>query len=447
MTREPHRTIRSRSAVDAPTGYSVLLSNRLFLRLWLAQALSQTGQQTINFALLLQVHALIANRNLGGANTALGLLVLAFATPPILFSALAGVVVDRVDKRNVMALVNALRAVTIGGYLLLDPAWSAFVSLSYVYALALVFSTVGQLFGPAEGATLPVLVSTDRVLRANALFGLTYTGSQLAGFVLVGPLLTSLIGLDATYITVIAIYAVCTLLILSLPPVPAEARASGGDSQTTVMQDLREVWQYLGTDRLLRKAIGYLTLANTAFLTLVTLAPDFIYRGLGLAGARLALIITPAGLGMLIGALTIGRIGTSHAWRERIIDTALPGAGLALIGFSLAPTLLGPQTGPGVAPVSAIGLTMACASLLGFANALVIVPSQALLQERSTARNRARVLSSFFSLSSAAALLPIFLAGLLGDLLGSGTVLAGIGAIIVLAGLGARGTRVVHKGP
>lgn len=438
MTRESLRTPRRRSPIEAPSGYSLLLSNRPFLRLWLAQALSQTGQQTINFALLLQVHALIANRNLGGANTALGLLVLAFATPPILFSALAGVIVDRVDKRNIMALVNALRAVTIGGYLLLDPSWSAFASLSYVYALALVFSTVGQLFGPAEGATLPVLVSTDRVLSANALFGLTYTGSQLAGFVLVGPLLTSLVGLNATYIIVITIYAICTLLILSLPPVPAEARANGSNYRMTVVQDLREVWRYLAADRLLRKAIGYLTLANSAFLTLVTLAPDFIYRGLGLAGGRLALIITPAGLGMLVGALTVGRIGTSHALRERIIDTALPGAGLAMIGFSLAPVLLESQTIPSVEPVPAIGLTMAFAGLLGFANAFVIVPSQALLQERSTASNRARVLSSFFSLSSAAALLPIFLAGLLGDLLGSGRVLAGIGAIILLAGLGAR---------
>lgn len=447
MTRVSQRTTRRRNAIDAPSGYRLLLSNGPFLRLWLAQALSQTGQQTINFALLLQVHALIAGRNLGGANTAVGLLVLAFATPPIFFSALAGVVVDRVDKRNIMAAVNAMRAATIGGYLLLDPAWNAVISLSYVYVLALVFSTVSQLFGPAEGATLPVLVPADRVLGANALFGLTYTGSQLAGFVLVGPLLTTLIGLDATYVTIITIYAACTLLILSLPPVPAEARASGGGSPTTVVQDLREVWQYLGADRLLRKAIGYLTLANSAFLTLITLAPDFIYRGLGLAGGRLALIITPAGLGMLIGALTVGRMGNSQALRERIIDTALPGAGVALIGFSLAPALLGPQAGLGLAPALATGLSMLFASLLGFANAFVIVPSQALLQERSTASNRARVLSSFFSLSSAAALLPIFMAGLLGDLLGSGRVLAGIGAMVAITGLGARAKRVDRKAP
>lgn len=440
LTHEPVSGAR-----PTPTGYRLLLTNGAFLRLWLAQALTQTGQQTINFALLLQVHSLIAQRGQGGSNTALGFLVLAFATPPILFSAVAGVIVDRVDKRTIMALVNLLRATTISGYLLLSPAWAAWEGLAYVYLLAFTFSTVGQLFGPAEGAALPVLVSTDRLLSANALFGLTYTGSQLAGFVLVGPVLTSLVGLRATYIVGITVYVLCTVLVLSLPSVPPAERAGVAGYRASVTHDLREVWRYLGADSLLRKAIGYLTIANSAFLTLVALAPDFIMRALGLTGGRLALIITPAGLGMLLGALIVGRMGHAHALRERLIDNALPGAGLALLAFAVTPALLGSMVEFQLAPGLTVALAMLLAGLLGVANAFVIVPSQALLQERSTPDNRARVLSSFFSLSSAAALAPILFAGLLGDLFGAGRVLASIGAAIAVGGVYYRGASAARR--
>lgn len=441
MSGNPDGERPSRHPVARAANYAVLLANRDFLRLWLAQTLSQTAQQTVNFALLVQVRGLVAERHISGANTALGLLVFSFATPPILFSAVAGVVVDRVDKRKVMALVNALRAAAISGYLLVSPSWSTVTTLGYIYLLAFTFSTVGQLFGPAEGAAIPVLVQRERILSANALFGLTYTSSQLAGFVFFGPLLTGALGLDMTYVLAVSAYAACTALILSLPAVPSQPREALAGPTRTVIQDLREVWQYLRNDRLLRKAIAYLTLANSAFLTLVTLAPDFVLRTLGLSTGRLAFVITPAGLGMLAGALRVGRLRRSMGQRERIIDSALPAAGMALASFVLIPSLIMLAAHSEQANGAAVMATMVLAGILGFANAFVIVPSQALLQERSTPYNRARVISSFFSLSSATALLPILFAGLLGDLLGAGHVLAGIGIAITVVGLAARGRR------
>lgn len=423
-TLEPASDAPPPPATGTPAGFGAVLGNRAFLRLWLAQALSQTAQQTINFALLVQVRQVVAERGGSGANTALSLVILCFATPPVLFSALAGVIVDHANKRTIMASVNVLRAVCIAGYLLIRPDWPVLTTLLYIYALSITFSTVGQLFGPAEGATIPLLVPRERLLSANALFSLTYTSSQLLGFVVLGPLLTALTGLQPIYLGVVGAYVICTALILSLPPTPPNGRSIDADVARVVGRDLREVWRFIHAAPLLRKGIGYLTIANTAFLTIAALAPEFVHATLRLPVGRLAIVVTPAGLGMLAGVIVVGRLNRTGS-REQLLDRALIAASLFLLGFVTIPSLLVAVGGtPGGVSRPAVLAAMALAGGLGLANAFVVVPSQTLLQEQSTATNRARVLSTFFTVSNAAALLPILFAGILGDLFGVAHVLA-----------------------
>ena len=425
-------------------GVGGVLLNGPFLRLWMSQAVSQTAQQTINFALLIQVRRIILERGVGGANTLIVLLILMFATPPIFLSAIAGVLVDRSNKRTVMAGVNGARAVCIAGYLFLRPEWSVLTTLGCIYALCFAFSCVGQLFGPAEGSTIPLLVPEDRLINANALFSLTFTGSQLLGFFIFGPLLTEQLGLRTIYVIVVLLYLLCTLLILSLPSVPPADRAPGsGSAGQSIRKDLREVLGFIARDRLLLKAIAYLTVANSAFLMIAALAPEYVGRVLVLPPERLATVLTPAGVGMVAGVIIVGRIGR-HVSREILIDRALIVTSLLLTGFSLVPPLL---ARPGVAEGGSALFTppviaaMILASALGIANAFIIVPSQTLLQERSNERIRARVLSAFFTASNAMALIPLLLAGILGDLLGVVRVLVTIALLALAISLSAEWSR------
>jgi MFS family permease len=420
----------------ARVGFIGVLANQAFLRLWLSQAISTTSQQMINFTLLIQVRRIIEVQGAGGANTAVAILILTFATPPILFSALAGVVVDRSEKRLIMALVNIGRAGCIVGYLFLRPEWPLFGTLIYIYALCFVFSTVGQLFGPAEGATIPILVSREQLISANALFSLTFIGSQLLGFVILGPILTHLLGLRTIYIVVVALYCLCAALIFSLPRLPHARQGDADRARSSIRTDLREVVQYLRRDPLLRKAIAYLTIANSAFLMLSSLAPDFVSTVLGLSSERLIAVIGPAGLGMVSGVIIVGRLGR-RLDREKLVDRALIIVSVILLLFALVPTVL---SGSGTLPTNTIlTLPVVAAMLLaiglGVGNAFIIVPSQTLLQERSNEQNRARVLSAFFTTSNAVALIPILFAGVLGDLFGVVRVLVVIALLTLLGGL------------
>jgi len=129
-----------------------VLQNGPFLRLWVAQAISQTAQNIINFALLLRVRDVVEIHHLPQANTAISLVILAFSLPSVLFGPIAGVMADRNNRRVLMATVNVLRAVAVVFFLSIRPNWHVESILVAYYLGTFVFGIAGQFFAPAQGA-------------------------------------------------------------------------------------------------------------------------------------------------------------------------------------------------------------------------------------------------------------------------------------------------------
>src|SRR5947209_18083371 len=93
-------------AVTLPReGFRSLLKKKDFLRLWLAQLLSMTILNASNYALLVLIEEVT------GSTTLVGLAIICFSLPAVLFGAPAGVYVDRMNKRRVLWASNCLRAV------------------------------------------------------------------------------------------------------------------------------------------------------------------------------------------------------------------------------------------------------------------------------------------------------------------------------------------------
>ena len=413
--------------VQSTQGFIAVLRNRSFLRMWTSQAFSQTAQNIINLALLVTVNGISKSA------TAVSGIVVAFALPGVLLSTIAGVVVDRSNKRTVMVAVHLLRVVAVIGFTLVADLPVA-VALTGLYVLGFLFASVSQFFGPAEGAAIPFVVRRRDLAQANALFTLTVTVSQLVGFATLGPLLVGILGLNRLYIVVAAIFACCAGLTWSLPSMTAAARprVDGRSPMAALWDDVREAWVYIYRDRLLLKAMGFLTFASSAFLAVGTLAPKFATTVLQLSQSGLGYILAPAGIGMVAGVVIVGRFARPEN-RETMIHAGALSQGIMLSLFAIAPRvgyrLFGhPSVGPQAGVVLAV---MVCALLLGIGQAFIVVPSQTLLQERSGEAVRARVLSTFFTLSNASALVPTLTAGLIGDTIGveAGILTLAIGAL------------------
>ena len=166
-------------------GFLTLLRKRNFLRLWLAQLISMTIFNASNYALLILIEEVT------GSTTLVGLAIICFSLPAVLFGAMAGVFVDHMIKRRVLWASNCLRA--IATFIFVISLLINNSQLIPVYLLTFMISIIGQFFTPAEGSAIPMLVSEEELMPAVSLFNITFMLSQALGFILFAPLALSLL--------------------------------------------------------------------------------------------------------------------------------------------------------------------------------------------------------------------------------------------------------------
>ena len=159
--------------------YLVLLrTNRNFRLLYIGQTISQLGDwfnSVAVFALLL---------DLTGSATAVAWMMIVQFLPVAVVGPVAGVVVDRVDRRRLMIAADLLRGALILGLLLVrsrEQVWIAYVVMSLTVSAT-------AFFEPARTATIPNLTSADELMPANALASATWSamlaiGASAGGFV------------------------------------------------------------------------------------------------------------------------------------------------------------------------------------------------------------------------------------------------------------------------
>ncbi|HEV2108532.1 MAG TPA: MFS transporter [Thermomicrobiales bacterium] len=420
-----------------PSSFRAVLRNGAFLRLWIAQAASQTANNIINFALLLRVREIVEIHGIEQANTAISLVILAFSLPSVLFGPIAGVVADRVNRRTLMAVVNVLRGVAVVMLLFIRPEWQVQTILVAHYLGTFLFGIAGQFFAPAQGASIPALVPRHQLMSANALFNLTFTAAQLLGFATVGPILVKLIGIDNVLALTVVVFLACAALIVTLPRIVGNTGTRAVDAAHPMARlwgDIKEGLVYILQDPTLMKAIGHLTLAATTFLMVAALGPEFITGVVGLPKEDIGYIVAPAGLGVLTGVLVVGRV-SRRVERATLVDWSMTLAGIMILLTAMSRELLEIVWLNGPVPVALVTVTAGTlTALLGICNAFILVPAQTVLQERSHESIRARVYATFFTISNSVSFVPIFFAAAFADLFGVVQVLSVVG--LLLAGLG-----------
>jgi MFS family permease len=412
--------------------------NRDFLLLWLAQAISQTAQNAIWYGIVV----LVQQRS--HSSTLLSLAILTLIIPSVVFGVLAGVYVDRWDKRAVLIATNLIR----GGVAFSYAAFGLFpgLSIGWLFAINFVFSTIGQFFAPAETAMIPTVVARNRLLQANSLFHLTFTASQLVGLVVLGPLLAKVGGVDGLFVSMAAAIVVCGALVWPLPSSrgahdPSIPR-SEEEAIRGVWQDVTAIWHFVIRDRVVALAMVQWTIGAILGLVVATLVPGFAERLLHVRPEDAVFVMAPAGIGMVTGTALLNR------WADRIEKHFLTNMGLFTVAVCLGLTgglafLVSVLTGgkprlielPTLGEVSFVVLpVMFLALVAGFGFVAIMVPAQTFLQERAPVDLRGRVFAVQLMLSNFASIIPLLLLGGLADLIGVDQTLLLIGVLIAVAG-------------
>jgi MFS family permease len=407
-----------RSAVPA------VLAIPAFRALWFGQVASQLAMNMLLFLLGL----LLYERT--GSNAAVSGLFLAYGVPAVFFGMLAGVVVDRLDRRAVLMLCDITRA------LLMIPLYFTFQNVGLVYVFVFVNAIINQFYVPAEAPTIPQLVPPELLVTANSLFSFTYYTSMALGFVLAGPLLR-IFGETGGFALIAVLFVLAAASVSRIPRLGAGLRSFariGGYSVSYIFMrikgDLTAGISYVSSVPALKDALLLLTATQIILAMLGTLGPGFADRIIGIDITHAStLIIGPVVLGIVAGALWVGSRGFRIA-PGKLIRVGILSAGILLMALSVGARIARTQ-GLSAHP-TAFGLAVfgVLFFLLGVANSFLDVPANSVLQKESQGSMRGRVYGVLAAAVGGVGMLPVVAGGFLADAIGVGKVILLLGAVV-----------------
>ena len=331
-----------------------LLISRSFVSLVIVQIASLFGSAVLRFALPLYVLDLTESATLMAAVTAAAWL------PYIVLTPIGGVAADRVNKKRIMAVLDAIMAATCVVYLGLEGAIDL-VGLS-VFALVVLYAAQ-SVYQPTVQAAVPFLVPRQGVVRATAVVSQISALSGLVGPV-VGGLVFGLFGIGPVVAVSGVAFALSAVLIVATVRIPHDAveRSDAGVIRT-VLGDISESLSFLRHDRpVILKAIFLAAGINLTLTALILVGtPVVVTQVLGLPNQYMGFAEGALALGGLAGGIAVGALAS----RLKIERAPLL---LLLATLALVPVaaVLGVPMDPLVAYgvlVASLFASMACATM------------------------------------------------------------------------------------
>ena len=403
-----------------------VLRQRDYSLLWFGGFISQLGDFVLFVGLPYEIYRLT------GSTLAMAGMSLAFLVPNILLGSVAGVYVDRWDRRRLMITVNLLQAVGILPLLFVGQ-----LGLWVIYAVLVVESCVSQLFNPARVALVPSLLSggKEELLTANALTGV---GQHLAR--LIGPAAGGVIvavgGLGAVALIDSASFVVSAGmigLIRARPPAPRRTDSlehAALSAWRRLAMEWREGLRVVWHQPVLRALLVFATIVAIGEGLTITLFVVWTTVALHSDATGYGWVLSTQAIGGLAGALVIARLGTRLRPLPLLVGSALAFGAIDLVLF----------TYPVVYPY--IGPALVMLVIVGVPGAGLGAATTTLQQSETQDSHRGRVVGAIGAVAGVGALIGSVAAGVLGEFLpvilllvvqGSGYLIGGT-AVALLVG-------------
>ncbi len=397
--------------------------NRNFLRLWIAQLISQFGDRINQLALV----GLIAERSPGNA-MALAKLLAFTIVPVFIIQPFAGALVDRWDRRTTLFICDILRGLIILTIPFIFIYDKAIMPIYIVVFLAFCFS---RFYVPAKMSIIPDLVEEHNLLKANSL--VTTTG--MIAFVLglaIGGFLVEQFGARNGFIIDAATFFVSATILISMSfpkqlKVSRErlrnARADVNEVRKSTISDIKEGIAYLVNQKEIRFIIAMLFVLLAAAGSIYVVIIVFIQKSFNSVTMDLGFLGVCLGFGLFLGTIAYGKWGQKFLWYKTIFFCLFFG-GTMLIIFALwvhyHPNILS---------------AMFLAILLGLIIGPIFIASNTMTQVFADEKMRGRVFSALEIVIHFAFLVAMLISSFISYVVPEVWILATVGGIVSLIGL------------
>ena len=349
----------------APSPFAIF-HNRDFSLLWTGQLISTIGSSLTSLAASILVYRLT------GSAASVGLMLMATAAPTILVGLLAGVFVDRYDRKRIMIAADLSRAVLVFLVPLLLRQ-----SLAWLYIIVMLTSAISQFFDPAHESVLPEIASDEELAAANSLMAISSFGATAVGFAASGLIASRFPIQWCFYLD--ALSFVVSALIVWMVRVPSLA-AAVESGIAAVGRNLAAGARLLADTPMLKSLFLVFALVFVSFGLSNSLLLPFALKALGASEFEYGVQEAVTSVGFVIGSL----------WMVRVSDRLREGQWIALglIGMALS--------GIGYASMRTVAPAIAIIAVSGLINAPTSIARRLVIQRHTPREMRGRVNSAFF---------------------------------------------------
>ncbi|NUT93040.1 MAG: MFS transporter [Saccharothrix sp.] len=277
-----------------------LWSHRDFRLLWAGDTISYFGASVGRVVL-----PLLAAGTLAATPFQMGLLTAANTAAFLLIGLPAGVWVDRMRRRPIMLTADFVRF----GLLLSVPVawWLGTLTLVHLIVVALLVGTATVMFDIAYQSYLPVLVGRDQLVEGNSKLTASQSVAEVSGPAIAGGIAQAVGAANGVLGTGLGYLASALFLLRIRTPEPEPQRAE----QPNLVAEIKEGLRFVFGNRSLRAIVGTTGTANFFGGMGMAVIVLFLARVLDLSDGVIGLILTSAGMGGVLGALTANR------WNKR----------------------------------------------------------------------------------------------------------------------------------
>jgi MFS family permease len=316
--------------------YRRLLRRRAFRRLWGGMTVSLLGDALTFTALVWLVYERT------GSAAQIGGLVAVATAPVVVGGPLAGVALDRFDRRSLLVADNVLRGAAVGAVPLL--AWAGALHTWQLYAVAGLHGLLKMIPLAGVPSLIPELVDDDELEAANGLESVSFALASVAGPAAAG-VLVSTAGAANVLVLDAASYGVFALALLGVP-----ARSCAPAERSTAR--LRDALRFVMSVPVLLATTSMFMLVNVGEAAVAVVLPVYAHEVLGGGPAAYGILVSASG-----GALLVGSLAAGAATRRLPLGSAI-GVCEAAGGALLLPLALRPQLPGALAALAGASLCL-----------------------------------------------------------------------------------------
>ena len=417
-----------RFPVETPGGFRAVLRFTAFRNIWFAQLAAQLADKFLLFSLIVLAF------KISGGSTPVAIVILTYTVPSVLFAPPAGVIADRVNRKQIMMLSNFGRAAAVALIPLAALVPGLRDDFLHLLVITLIFSSVGQLFAPAEAAVIPTILPRSALITANSMALLTMVLTLVVGGAL-APIL-SRIDLYTPYWMAAVLLTIAGALIFAsdIPPLERIHEPPVTESRNRfhlMMVDIKEGLDALRANRRLMLAFGQVSIAVLVLFMLFTLAPAYVSHVIGIAAQDSYVILGPATGGAILSAVLLGQF-LRNIDRSKVLVGSLIANGVTLLALAAIPQAM--EQVPDLRVHARI--TGAVFSLLlGIEFGAIMIPAITYLMESTSDEIRGRIFALLYMVINGVTAIPVLAAAALSDLIGTAHVIGGLGGLLLVIAL------------